>query len=185
MSSCRSGTRARARTLQPTEDQRSQQKINGRSFRKEGSMMAQRELERAVIEPSSVYATPEDVLADSRLDDADKRRVLESWERDARELAVAEEENMAGGEPNRLGAVLEALAKLPAADERPRGPATLHGSQPTPSSRPRAAGGTTLTAEEARQGEIILKTPARRIIFVGGIVLAALVCVFFFYQASL
>jgi hypothetical protein len=148
-------------------------------------MIAQRELERAVIEPSSVYETPEDVLADSRLDDAEKRRVLESWERDARELAVAEDENMAGGEPNRLNAVLAALAKLPAADERPRGPATLHGSQPVPSSRPQASGGTKLTAEEARQGEIILRTPARKAVFVGGIVLAALVCVFFFYQASL
>jgi hypothetical protein len=148
-------------------------------------MMAQRELERAVIEPSSVYEAPEDVLADSRLDDADKRRVLESWERDARELAVAEEENMAGGEPNRLGAVLEALAKLPAADERPRGPATLHGSQSAPSSRPRAAGGTKLSPEEARQGEIILRTPARKAVFVGGIVLAAIVCVLLFYQASL
>ena len=148
-------------------------------------MMAQRELERAVIEPSSVYETPEDVLADSRLDDTQKRRVLESWEQDARELAVAEEENMAGGEPNRLSDVLEALAKLPATDERPRGPATLHGSQPAPSSRLQSAGGTRLTAEEARQGEIILRTPARKAVFVGGIVLAALVCVFFFYQASL
>ena len=148
-------------------------------------MMAQRELERAVTQPSSVYEAPEDVLADSRLDDTQKRRVLESWERDARELAVAEDENMAGGEPNRLGAVLEALAKLPATDERPRGPATLHGSQPAPSSRSQSAGGTRLTAEEARQGEIILRTPARKAVFVGGIVLAALVCVFFFYQASL
>lgn len=148
-------------------------------------MMTQREFERAVIEPSSVYETPDDVLADSRLDDAGKRRVLESWERDARELAVAEEENMAGGEPNRLSAVLEALAKLPSTDERPRGPATLHGSQPTPSSRPRTTGGTKLTAEEARQGEIILRTPARKAVFIGGIVLAALVCAFFFYQAAL
>jgi len=70
-------------------------------------MMAQRELERAVIEPSSVYEAPEDVL------------------------------------------------------------------------------GTKLTAEEARQGEIILRTPARKAVFVGGIVLAAIVCVLLFYQASL
>jgi hypothetical protein len=147
-------------------------------------MIAQRKLEQAVLQPWSAYDDPADVLADSRLSDAEKRRVLESWERDARELAVAEEENMAGGEPNRLGAVLEALSKLPAEDERPRGPATMHGSQPTPSSRPEASGGPTLTGTEARQGEIILKTPARRAIFIGGIVLAAIVCVFFFYQAT-
>jgi hypothetical protein len=149
-------------------------------------MIAQRELERAVVQPWSVYKEPEEVLADSRLDDTQKRRVLESWERDARELAVAEDENMAGGEPNRLGAVLEALAKLPAEDERPRGPATLHGSQPTPSSRPPASGRTRLTGTEARQGEIILKTPARKAVFIGGLVVAAVACLLFFvYQASL
>lgn len=149
-------------------------------------MIAQRELERAVVQPWSVYKAPEEVLADSRLSDAEKRRVLESWERDARELAVAEDENMAGGEPNRLGAVLEALAKLPAEDERPRGPATMHGSQPAPSSRPQASGGPTLTGGEARQGEIILKTPARKAVFIGGLVLAALAGILLLlYQAAL
>jgi len=40
--------------------------------------------------------------------------------------------------------------------------------------------GPTLTGEEARQGEIILKTPARKAILIGGLVLAALVGVFGF-----
>lgn len=35
--------------------------------------------------------------------------------------------------------------------------------------------GPTLSGEEARQGEIILRTPARRAIFIGGLVLAAIV----------
>lgn len=147
-------------------------------------MIAQRELDKAVTQPWSVYNEPEEVLADDRLSDAEKRRVLESWERDARELAVAEEENMAGGEPNRLGSVLEALATLPAEEERPRGPATKHGSQPTPTSAASTGGGQRLTAQEARQGEIILRTPARKAIFIGGIVLAAIVCVFAFYAAT-
>lgn len=38
----------------------------------------------------------------------------------------------------------------------------------------------TLTGEEARQGEIILKTPTRKAIFIGGLVLAALVGIFGF-----
>lgn len=40
--------------------------------------------------------------------------------------------------------------------------------------------GPTLTGEEARQGEIILKTPARKAVFIGGLVLAALVGIFGF-----
>lgn len=40
--------------------------------------------------------------------------------------------------------------------------------------------GPTLTGEQARQGEIILKTPARKAIFIGGLVLAALVAIFGF-----
>lgn len=143
----------------------------------------QAELDQALAQPWSVYDSPEDVLADTRLSDAQKRRILESWERDARELAVAEEENMGGGEPNRLDAVLQALTKLPAPDERPRGPATMHGSQPTPSSAPEQPGGPTLSGGEARQGEIILKTRTRQAIFTAGLVAAAVIGVLGFYAA--
>jgi len=133
------------------------------------------------------YKAPEDVLADTTLSDAQKRRILESWERDARELAVAEEENMGGGEPNDLDRVLQALAKLPAPEERPRGPATMHGSQPTPSSAPSSSagepGGPTLSGGEARQGEIILKTRTRQTIFIAGLVAAAVFGVLGFYIA--
>lgn len=146
-------------------------------------MIAQRELDKAVAQPWTVYEAPADVLADSRLTDSQKRRILESWEHDARELAVAEQENMAGGERSQLNRVLEALARLPGEDERPRGPATAHGSQATPSAAA-PAGGQRLTAQDARQGEIILRTPARKVVFIGGIVLAAVVCVLLFYLAA-
>jgi len=148
-------------------------------------MTTQAHLEKAVSQPWTVYDNPEDVLADKALSDAQKRRVLESWERDARELAVAEEENMGGGEPNKLDRVLQALAKLPPVEsERPRGPATMHGSQPTPSSAPKpATGKTTLSDEEARQGEIILKNRKRQAIFTAGLVGAAVVVVLGFYAA--
>lgn len=132
-------------------------------------MSMQTELERAVSRPWSVYKTPESVLADTRLSAAEKRRVLESWERDARELAVAEEENMGGGEPDMLGRVLEALATLPPVEEKSRGPNTKHGSQPT-SATSDDGSAAKLSPQEARQGEIILDTPKRK-----GIVIAALV----------
>ncbi|HMA16568.1 MAG: hypothetical protein ACM35H_10070 [Bacteroidota bacterium] len=44
----------------------------------------------------------------------------------------------------------------------------------------RPSKGPTLTGEQARQGEIILKTPTRKAIFIGGLVLAALFGVFGF-----
>jgi len=145
-------------------------------------MSTQTELERAVTRPWSVYKTPEAVLADRQLDPAQKRRILESWERDSRELAVAEEENMGGGEPDMLSRVLEALSTLPAVDERPRGPGTKHGAQPTPDSAP-TGGGPVLTGKEARQGEIILDSPARKGIFIAGLVGAALVALIALYFA--
>lgn len=141
-------------------------------------MSTQTEVDRAVSRPWSVYKTPEAVLADRRLDAAQKRRILESWERDARELAVAEEENMGGGEPDMLGRVLEALSTLPAADERPRGPGTKHGAQPTPESPPTNGSdnkATTLSGRDARQGEIILDTPIRRGIFIAGLIGAGII----------
>jgi hypothetical protein len=91
-------------------------------------MTTQAEIDKAISQPWTVYNVPEDVLADDRLSEAQKRRVLEGWERDARELAVAEEENMGGGEPNMLSGVLQALGKLPAEAEHPHGPAAKHGT---------------------------------------------------------
>ncbi|HEY9549412.1 MAG TPA: hypothetical protein VIR45_07915 [Kiloniellaceae bacterium] len=126
-------------------------------------MARESERERAA-QPWSLYATPNDVLADRSLSDAERRSILESWERDLRGRADAEDGNAAGGGKGQL----EALATLPAEGERPMG-----------------SRGPRLTGEEARQGEIILKTPTRKAIFIGGIVLAAVLCVFFFYQASL
>lgn len=95
------------------------------------------EFEKAVNDPALAYRTPEDVLADPRFDRDAKREILKSWELDARELAVAESENMGGGEPNMLTRVLSALADL--ADEEgasgkrastaPKVP-TMHGYSP-------------------------------------------------------
>jgi hypothetical protein len=67
---------------------------------------------RALHDPSSVYAAPMQVVDDDALGLADKRRILETWQRDALLLSEAEAENMGGGERARLREVLLALAEL-------------------------------------------------------------------------
>ncbi len=112
-------------------------------------------LDKAVRDPTTVYRTPADVLADSAFDRAAKRAILKSWEQDARELAVAESENMAGGEPSMLARVLEALTTLDEAGTRQeaRGAKvpTTHGSAPAggaPEPPPQNPGGDSNMANE-------------------------------------
>ena len=81
--------------------------------------------EKALGDPSSVFDSPLDVLIDERLSTAQKKSVLAQWELDARELAVAEEENMSGGEPSCLAKVLAAQRRL--ADETAASPTKLGG----------------------------------------------------------
>ena len=66
-------------------------------------------------DPSAHFASPGNVMDDGRLSDKQKRRVLDAWETDARLLAVASEEGMAGGEPTRIDQVKAAEAQLPGA----------------------------------------------------------------------
>ena len=139
-------------------------------------MTTEKQVDQAVAQPWTVYDNPEDVRADETLSDAQKRRILDSWELDARELAVAEEENMGGGEPDMLGRVLKARASLPNDEKDERGPATKHGAQPQRSAADHTGNAApTLSAQEARQGQIVLNTPLRLGIFIGAIVVAALV----------
>lgn len=70
------------------------------------------DLEAALRDPSAAFATPRAVVEDPRLDRRDKLRILKRWESDARALAVAEDENMAGGEGTMLEQVLEAEKAL-------------------------------------------------------------------------
>jgi hypothetical protein len=70
------------------------------------------DLERALKDPSSVYRTPRDVVADKHLDRETKLMILRQWELDARELAVAEEENMQGNGPSMLSRVLRSIDLL-------------------------------------------------------------------------
>jgi len=69
-------------------------------------------VERALLNPADEFGAPREVEHDPTLSREDKLAILASWEEDARELAVAEEENMAGGEPSRLAEVMAARARV-------------------------------------------------------------------------
>ena len=70
------------------------------------------DLERALLVPSSVFKTPEEVLQSEELSREQKIDILRRWEYDARELQVAEEENMLGSNSDLLDQILRALLKL-------------------------------------------------------------------------
>jgi hypothetical protein len=75
------------------------------------------DLQQAKNNPGEVFADPADVLTHPGLSRDAKIEILRQWEVDARLLATAENENMQGGERNRLGAVVIALLMLE--DDRP------------------------------------------------------------------
>jgi hypothetical protein len=94
------------------------------------------DLEQALLDPASVFASPEEVLAHDTFTDAQKVEVLRRWEYDASELAVAEEEGMLGVENDILNQILLALDRLTGGvDVEHTGP-TKHRSLPR-LSRPR------------------------------------------------
>ena len=66
----------------------------------------------ALLDPASVFGSPEEVERDGTLSKEEKLAILGSWEEDAHELAVAEDESMGGGEPSRLAEVAAARARL-------------------------------------------------------------------------
>jgi CBS domain-containing protein len=74
-------------------------------------------LRAALLDPAAVFGSPEEVEHDALLSREEKLAILESWEEDAHELAVAEDENMAGGEPSRLEEVVAARVRLTAAEQ--------------------------------------------------------------------
>ena len=85
------------------------------------------DLERARLDPTAVFPSPEAVVEHSCLTREQKTDILKRWEYDACELEVAEEENMGGGEPSMLEGVLEALAALGAQRDLERASPTKQG----------------------------------------------------------
>lgn len=70
------------------------------------------DFKQAIENPASCFHRPQDVLDHPEFSREQKIEILRRWEYDARELSVAEEEGMGGGEPALLTLVLAALGTL-------------------------------------------------------------------------
>ena len=70
------------------------------------------QVESAISDPTRHYDCPMDVVRDDTLDTDEKRRILESWKKDAELLSNAQAENMTGGERPGLQDVSLALGEL-------------------------------------------------------------------------
>ena len=70
------------------------------------------DLEQALQDPASVFATPEEVAAHPGLTREQKIEILRLWEYDAAEAEVATEEGMPGGDDGLLQRILRALDGL-------------------------------------------------------------------------
>lgn len=80
-------------------------------------------LEDIKADPTRFYHAPTDVIRDRRFSDPERLEILQAWERDARALAVADEEGMTGGEPSRLKTVVKARMEI---QERVAGETKYH-----------------------------------------------------------
>jgi len=85
------------------------------------------DLEAALRDPASAFATPEDVAAHAGLTREQKIEILRLWEYDAAEAEVATEEGMPGGNGDLLQRILLALEGLGAGSEAGEsGPSKQH-----------------------------------------------------------
>lgn len=87
------------------------------------------DIEKALLTPEAVFTNPNAVLDQKKLTREQKIRILRRWEYDARDLEVAEEENMGGGPPSILGEILSALRQLDAPTDMDHTPPTKHGGE--------------------------------------------------------
>lgn len=74
--------------------------------------MDEHRLAKAILDPPSVFVTPQDVLTDENLTTSQKIEILRRWEYDAREVSVAEDEGMPARNGETLQQILQALEKL-------------------------------------------------------------------------
>jgi hypothetical protein len=86
------------------------------SFRSDDEDMTQtfpkEKLEQALLDPTSVFKTPDEVAAQTGLTVEQRTDILRRWGYDSLDLEVAEEENMGGGEPDLLDQIVKALESL-------------------------------------------------------------------------
>jgi hypothetical protein len=70
--------------------------------------------EAAALNPVAFFDQPRAVVTHPQLSRQQKLKILTNWERDARGLAVAEEEGMSGGEESLLSRIRGAIHDLDA-----------------------------------------------------------------------
>jgi uncharacterized membrane protein len=88
----------------------------------------QQEFEKALLDPQSVFETPQDVVHARGLSTASKIEILRRWEYNAAEEAVALEEGMPGQESGLLREILLAIGELGGSIDTERtGPTKQHG----------------------------------------------------------
>jgi hypothetical protein len=92
--------------------------------------------EQALLDPSSVFRRPEDVLTHPALGRDQKIEILRRWTYDASEICVATEEGMPDGNGDLLRRILVALDTLADVDVEHLGPTKQHGI-PRTSVRPK------------------------------------------------
>lgn len=86
------------------------------------------DMDQALLDPGSVFATPDLVLLHDGLSKAQKIEILRRWEYDASEGCVAAEEGMPAGESDLLRRILLALGRLSGGiDVEHVGPTKHHG----------------------------------------------------------
>jgi hypothetical protein len=85
------------------------------------------DIDRALMDPTNVFRTPQKVLESQDLSHQQKIEVLRHWEYDVRELQVAEEENMPGQSRIALDEILKALRELGAGVDTEHSPPTKQG----------------------------------------------------------
>jgi hypothetical protein len=70
------------------------------------------DIDKALLDPATVFESPDEVLKSEELSREQKISILRQWEYDARELQVAEEENMIGTNSDILGQIMRALLQI-------------------------------------------------------------------------
>jgi hypothetical protein len=85
------------------------------------------DVEKALLNPGSVFKTPQELLENTELSREQKIDILRRWEYDVRQLQVAEEESMEGPQPVTLETVLQALRAIAAPADPERSAPTKQG----------------------------------------------------------
>ncbi len=85
------------------------------------------DIDKALLDPTSVFKAPEDVLKARDLTREQKIEILRRWEYDARELEVADDESMTGGGSDLLQRVLDSLSTLGYVPDPDKEPPTMQG----------------------------------------------------------